>query len=393
VSIDFHPLANIFPLVDGDEFNGLVEDIRVHGVREPIWIYDGEILDGRNRYRASEVAGVDCPMREYLGDDPAAFVVSLNLKRRHLTESQRGMVAAKLANLPAHRPTEDNCANLRTSQDAAAEMLNVSRRTVQTAKHVQEQGAPELIQAVESGQVSVSAAADVATLPKKEQAEIVARGEKEILQAAKAIRAEKVETKRAEKIAQTQVIAANNAALPVGERKYSVIYADPPWSFDVWSGAGKDRAAENHYPTMTQAEIEALPVEHMAADDCALFMWAVMPQLPEALAVIKAWGFEYKTCAFVWVKQTKDEERFATGMGYWTRANAEICLLATRGSPARLNADVHQVIATPRMEHSKKPADAAERIERLVPGPYLEMFARSPRDGWDVWGNQAEAAA
>lgn len=216
---------------------------------------------------------------------------------------------------------------------------------------------------------------------------------REHLDAAKVIRADKVEAKRAEKIAHTEVIAANNAALPVGERKYSVIYADPPWSFDVWSGAGKDRAAENHYPTMTQAQIEALPVEAMAADDCALFMWAVMPQLPEALAVIKAWGFEYKTCAFVWVKQTKDEERFATGMGYWTRANAEICLLATRGSPARLNADVHQVIASPRMEHSRKPDDAAERIMRLVPGPYLEMFARSPREGWDVWGNQAEAAA
>jgi N6-adenosine-specific RNA methylase IME4 len=142
---------------------------------------------------------------------------------------------------------------------------------------------------------------------------------------------------------------------------------------------------------MSQADIEALPVADLAADDCALFMWAVMPQLPEALAVIKAWGFEYKTCAFVWVKQTKDEERFATGMGYWTRANAEVCLLATRGTPQRLNADVHQVVASPRMEHSRKPDEVAARIERLVPGPYLEMFARRPREGWDVWGNQSNS--
>lgn len=390
--LTFHPLANIFPLIDGPEFEDLVSDIRRHGVREPIWIYEGDILDGRNRYRASKAAGVDCQMREYLGEDPAAFVVSLNLKRRHMSESQRAMAAAKLANMPQGARTD--LAPIGAMSDAAAaSMLNVGERSVERAKAVQREAVPELQRAVEAGKVSVSAAADVATLPKPEQAEIVARGEKEILEAAKAIRAEKVEQKRAEKIAATQAIAAKNAALPVGERKYSVIYADPPWSFDVWSGAGKDRAAENHYPTMSQSDIEALPVADLAADDCALFMWAVMPQLPEALAVIKAWGFEYKTCAFVWVKQTKDEERFATGMGYWTRANAEICLLATRGSPARLNADVHQVVMTPRMEHSKKPAEIPERIERLVPGPYLEMFARQPREGWDVWGNQAEVAA
>jgi N6-adenosine-specific RNA methylase IME4 len=250
-----------------------------------------------------------------------------------------------------------------------------------------------LVAVVEQGKVSVSAAADVATKPKEEQREIVARGEKEILEAAKAIRAEKVERKRAEKIAVTDLIRERNASLPQSERKYSVIYADPPWSFDVWSGAGKDRSAENHYPTMKQEDIEALPVAQLAADDCALFMWAVMPQLPEALDVIKAWGFEYTTCAFVWVKQTKDEERFATGMGYWTRANAELCLLATRGSPPRLNADVHQVILSPRTEHSRKPDEAAARIMRLVPGPYTELFARRPRDGWDLWGNQAPEEA
>jgi N6-adenosine-specific RNA methylase IME4 len=394
VGVRWHEYADIFPWIEGEAYRALVEDIRKNGVLEPIVFLDGAILDGRNRYMAARELGVEYPRVEYEGNDPLGFVISHNLTRRHLDASQRAMVAKRLetAKHGGDRKS-DQSANLHLDRSSAAEMLNVSPRSIATAATVMEQGAPELIAAVDAGRVSVSAAADVATLPKEEQAEIVARGEKEILQAAKAIRAEKVETKRAEKIAQTQVIAANNAALPVGERKYSVIYADPPWSFDVWSGAGKDRAAENHYPTMTQAEIEALPVEQMAADDCALFMWAVMPQLPEALAVIKAWGFEYKTCAFVWVKQTKDEERFATGMGYWTRANAEICLLATRGSPARLNADVHQVIATPRMEHSKKPADAAERIERLVPGPYLEMFARSPRDGWDVWGNQAEAAA
>jgi N6-adenosine-specific RNA methylase IME4 len=169
-------------------------------------------------------------------------------------------------------------------------------------------------------------------------------------------------------------------------KRFGVIYADPPWSFDVWSGVGKDRSAENHYPTMSQSEIEALPVGSLAADDCALFLWCVMPQLPEALRVIESWGFSYKTCAFVWVKRTRDEEKFATGMGYWTRANAELCLLATRGSPQRLNADVHQVVDSPRLEHSEKPEEVAARIQRLVPGPYIELFARKNRDGWAAWG-------
>ena len=176
--------------------------------------------------------------------------------------------------------------------------------------------------------------------------------------------------------------------LPAG--KYAVILADPPWRFELWSDKG-DRVAENHYPTMVADDIAALPVADLAADDCSLFLWAVMPQLPEALSLIEAWGFEYKTCAFTWVKTTLDGTKARPGMGYWTRANAELCLLATRGSPRRINADVEQVILEPRREHSRKPDAVAERIERLVAGPYLELFCRYPRPGWTAWGNQAGA--
>lgn len=197
----------------------------------------------------------------------------------------------------------------------------------------------------------------------------------------------KKEEKKRQREEQNAALSAESRPFPEG--KFAVIYADPPWQFDVWSDEGKDRAAENHYPIQTLDEIKAWSVIDIAADDCALFMWAVMPQLPEALEVINAWGFEYKTCAFTWVKTTKDGSRPATGMGYWTRANAEICLLATRGSPKRVNADVPQVIMSPRTEHSRKPDEVAERIERLVTGPYVELFARRPRDGWETWGNQA----
>lgn len=175
--MNFHPLADIFPLIDGQAYSDLIADIIKHGVREPVWLYEGQILDGRNRWRAAKVAGVECETREYEGDDPAGFVVSLNLHRRHLSESQRAMVAAKLASLPVGANQHAQiCA---PSQGDAADLLGVSRRSVQTARAVMDEGAPELIAAVERGDVAVSAAAQLATLPQDMQADIVATGPEE----------------------------------------------------------------------------------------------------------------------------------------------------------------------------------------------------------------------
>ena len=139
---------------------------------------------------------------------------------------------------------------------------------------------------------------------------------------------------------------------------------------------------------MPLEEIQRLPVAALAADDCALLLWAVMPQLPDALDVIKAWGFEFQTTGFTWVKQNPSGNGLFTGMGNWPRANAELCLLATRGSPMRINADVSQVVITPIGEHSAKPEEVRQRIERLLNGPYLELFGRRAVDGWTVWGNE-----
>lgn len=143
------------------------------------------------------------------------------------------------------------------------------------------------------------------------------------------------------------------------------------------------------------AQIKALPVADLCAPDACLFMWAVWPTLPDALEVMKAWGFEYKTCAFSWIKaDPRQLEMFNDdivpymGLGYWTRANSEICLLGTRGNPKRVNADVRQAIVEPKREHSRKPDCVPGRIERLVNGPYLELFARTERAGWSSWGNQ-----
>ena len=173
------------------------------------------------------------------------------------------------------------------------------------------------------------------------------------------------------------------------EKKYNVIYADPPWSYKVWSKKGAGRSAESHYPTMSIEAIKALPVSRIAAGDCALFLWITFPMLREGWAVMDAWGFTFKTVAFVWGKQCRKSDNIFTGMGYWTRANAEICLLATRGHPKRAARDVKQVILSHVEEHSKKPDEARHRIETLMGDvPRIELFARQATPGWDVWGNE-----
>jgi N6-adenosine-specific RNA methylase IME4 len=199
--------------------------------------------------------------------------------------------------------------------------------------------------------------------------------------------------------------------------KYKIIYADPPWSYN--SSMEGDRGVLNHYNVMTVGEISKLPIKEISADDCILFMWVTMPKLNECFDLIKAWGFEYKTCAFTWVKVNKKsttamkmlskiytvgkniglEDVLETinkmlfmGMGRWTRANTEICILATKGKPKRVDAGVHSVVVSPIEEHSKKPDLVRDRIIKLCGDlPRVELFARQKTEGWDVWGNEIES--
>jgi N6-adenosine-specific RNA methylase IME4 len=185
------------------------------------------------------------------------------------------------------------------------------------------------------------------------------------------------------------------AELPHGH--FGAILADPPWRFATWSENGKGRSPDQDYPTMTIDGLRALDVASLAAPDCVLFMWATWPMLPQALELIEAWGFAYKTCGFDWTKADatqldmfRADADVAIGMGFWTRSNTEPCLLATRGKPKRLHADVRQAFIEPRREHSRKPDGVHERIERLVAGPYLELFARQQRPSLTVWGNEID---
>ncbi len=173
-------------------------------------------------------------------------------------------------------------------------------------------------------------------------------------------------------------------------KKYSVIYADPPWKYER---NGVQGAAEKHYPTMSLTELKALPVKELADDDCVLFLWATFPQLKEALELIEAWGFKYKTIGFVWLKKNRVSDGWFYGLGYWTRGNAEICLFATKGKPKRKSPAVHQFIISPIEKHSKKPDETRDKIVQLMGDvPRIELFARQSPEGWDVWGNEVECS-
>lgn len=177
------------------------------------------------------------------------------------------------------------------------------------------------------------------------------------------------------------------------EQKYSIIYADPPWQYNVWSNKGHKghkRSAESHYKTMDKKDIQDLPVSRISKKDCVLFLWVTFPCLAEGLELIEKWGFEYKTVAFTWIKNNRKSDTLFWGLGYYTRANAEICLLATRGKVLeRKSKSVHQVIISRIREHSKKPDEARDRIIKLFGDlPRIELFARQSVDGWDCWGDE-----
>lgn len=173
------------------------------------------------------------------------------------------------------------------------------------------------------------------------------------------------------------------------EKKYSVIYADPPWHYDAWKNG--NGIAENHYSTMKIEEIIEMKdtIQKISDKNCVLFLWVTFPCLLEGLRTLHEWGFKYKTCGFTWIKRNKVSDTWFFGLGHWTRANAEICLIAIKGTIKRVSNKVSQIVDTHIEEHSRKPEIVRDRIVELVGDlPRIELFARKNADGWDCWGNE-----
>jgi len=344
--LEFHEVAGIFPLMGETELAELADDIKANGLIEPIVLCNGQILDGRNRYLACQVAGVEPHYEAWTGGDPLAYVVSKNLKRRHLNESQRAVVAAKIANMPLGGAVYRS-ANLPTDgviQAQAAEMLGVSERSLRTVKAI-EREAPELIPAIERGELTVHHA----------------YGQMKRNQAAK-VKAE--------------------VALPSGQ--YRCIVIDPPWPVQkIEREVRPIQQAELDYPTMSLETIGELPIGTLAAaDGCHVYLWTTHKFLPVALRCFESWGVRYQ-CLLTWVKPT--------GMTpYSWMYDTEHALFGRVGSLALLRNGLRLSFAAPVTRHSEKPDAFYERVIEVSPEPRLEMFARRPRPGFIAWGNQVE---
>jgi N6-adenosine-specific RNA methylase IME4 len=377
--IECHEIARLFPPMTAAEFEAFKANIAEHGLREPIWTYQGKIIDGRNRFLACTQLRIAPVYREWDGQGSLLeFVLSLNLHRRHLDESQRAMLAARIASMRQGERTDLVEISTKLSQPQAAALVNVSRESLIFGRKVLEHGESELIEAVERGAIAISTAATLTQLAPKAQREVVKAVAENPHAATNAAR----EVRRQERMG--QLIEAGTPSMAGELGRFALIYADPPWRYEHPISDSRD--IENQYPTMALADICALPVAERALPDCVLLLWAPSSKLAEAMEVLSAWGFSYRTCA-VWDKEV-------IGPGYFFRQQHELLLLAARGSPpAPAPSDrVASVIRSRRRAHSEKPPLVYEIIERMYPAlPKLELFARGQREGWSAWGNQAAA--
>lgn len=178
--------------------------------------------------------------------------------------------------------------------------------------------------------------------------------------------------------------------IPFPDKKYSIIYADPPWEYKKSGGTKSSRGlAKNFYSTMSLDEIKNIPIFDICNKNSVLFLWATFPQIKQGLDVLESWGFEYVNTAFVWIKRNEKSGKDSVGMGYWTRANPEICLLGKKGNMKPLRHDIRQIVYAKRGRHSEKPSKVRDLIVELCGDlPRIELFARERVDGWDAWGNE-----
>lgn len=398
--IDLHELASLFPDQAPPEYAALRASIEAHGYDPafPVLRWRGQVIDGRHRLRACGELGID-PVYADLPDgaDPVDAVIRANLNRRHLTTGQRSMLAADLAGYQhgGDRRSFQAAKLPLETQAAAAARFGVSERTVRAARRVQDRAHPDIAAAVRSGEVSVS---DADSLIRDDPAvQLAALADWRKRQADGDLvhtlrEAGYRQRRRAATADQLARIAETAAPLPTGRRRYPVILADPPWQYEAGAlPLTASGGVRYHYPTMADAEIEALPVSDLAAADAVLYLWATAPKLPEAVAVMRAWGFDYRSSA-VWLKQAADGG-LHKGTGYWFRGQHELLLVGKRGSfPApHFGTAPLSVIEAERRAHSQKPAAVYEIIERLWPDmPRIELFGRGqPRTGWELWGYEA----
>lgn len=369
----YHEVANIFPMMGDEEYSALVDDIRANGQLEPIWRYQGKIIDGRNRYKACFDLGIEPIFREWRYDGSLIeFVVSLNLKRRHLSSSQKAMVALGI---------EEQLAKEAKERQRLAGCLygeaHPKEEVVQIFAQPPSRASEQAASIVGTNHAYVTDAKKIVAHSPELKAAVL-QGSITIPQAKRQIKEQKREEKREDnrqEIAQSKTV---EQALTVA--KFSTIVIDPPWDWSDEGDVDQMGRAKPTYGTMTIEQLLALPVGSYADDDCHLYLWITNRSLPKGFRLLEAWGFRYVTCV-TWVKPY-------FGMGNYFRGQTEHILFGVKGSQPLKRKDAPTYFEAPRGPngHSSKPIESYGFIESCSPGPYLEMFARSQRPDWTSWG-------
>ncbi|MCK6552656.1 MT-A70 family methyltransferase [Myxococcota bacterium] len=394
-----HPASDLFPMMEQPQLLELAESISRDGLLESIIEYEGKILDGRNRLLACELARVEPRFHVWTkgfdGPSATALVIALNAKRRHLTEGQRSMVAARAKPLfeaeakermreAGREKGQANLPDAGQARDHAAKLVGVSPRTVEHACSVLRGAVPEVIAAVDAGKLAVSSAADLAKLPPDRQRAVLARAD---LGRAGNVRALVRQEDRQETAGRINAQPTPDPSSLIAPAAWRVLVADPPWAYKKRPVDPTNRAAVP-YPTLSVEELCALEVDgHRVADlahpeGCVLWLWVTNAFMREGFQILDAWGFEQKTIL------TWDKERI--GIGEWLRGQTEHVLVAIKGHPiVRVTNESTLLKGAPR-EHSRKPETFYELVERICPGSKLELFARQPRAGWSVWGAETD---
>ena len=362
---EFHPAAGIFPLMQGEAFDSLVADVGAHGLHEPIWLFDGKIIDGRNRYRACLEAGVEPKFRQYEGTEEwlVQFILSANLERRHLEKDQRAACAVEALDYERRLAKRRQGARTDLQTNIPQKIAEGDMSSGEARQRVAKQFKTNRTYVSYLAKLRDQAPADF---------EAVKTGEKRLSDIKTAHARRDIERQRLE-------IAEGRADLPEGE--FEVIVMDPPWPYDTqysptnWAGRAGCR-----YLAMTIEELQAL--ELPTAKNCILWLWTTNAFMGEACDLVEAWGFQRKTI-LTWKKPR-------LGLGHWLRNTTEHCLLAVKGSPKVSLTNQSTLLEAPAREHSRKPDEFYKLVEALCVGRRLDYFSREERPGWEQFGDEPE---
>ncbi len=404
-----HPIADKFDMLEESALASLADSIGREGQAIPCVVWGDYLVDGRNRWRACERAGVTPKIerRQFANEaECGRWIIAVNKDRRHLTISQLAWICTEpdVISLyreearerqeasrakPGERADERASApaNLRERHEReavaqAAAAFGVSARSAQSAQAVRARGTDELALAVREKRMAVSVAAEVSKLPAEKQREVVERAAVKSNNETPEVRGGLVRQLVKQEIKQETArrIEAEPAPMPAGP--FRVIVSDPPWAYEKRAGDATHRI-DLPYPSMTTPEIAALDVQSLAhPDGCILWLWTTNAFMRDAYKLLDAWGFQEKTI-LTWVKDRM-------GMGDWLRGQTEHCILAVRGKPTVVLTNQTTALHGPMREHSRKPDEFYALVESICPGSKVEMFCRTPRAGWAKWGAETE---